>query len=371
MLYTIRNIHDAHYWRLQTILSIVSGLPGTPLWIAAAFSREFHPVNIWWVPPMWLAPGIVVMQVCTIFFPIYEYYKQHNAVRSMSSEYSSFDTKSYDDSRASHTSISASTLPASQQAMLPESTEKLFRELAASGSRDKNMYRMSTLEKALLINPAPLLCFAATKDFTAENIIFLVHIKEWREAWRTAPRAPLTGEITAAARRDLFRMGVDIYTASVCGHTADFPLNLEGYVADALHKVFGSHMASSPTSSRGRSTVGFTDVSEDQRNLVFDLERISQRPQHMWTRPKEMVATSLAADSAYGSSNPTTPDARDHDQEFELEEQYQEEVSEQGGSERYPGFDEKVFDDAEASIKYLVLTNTWRKFVKSQEGVVT
>ena len=28
-----------------------------------------------------------------------------------------------------------------------------------------------------------------------------------------------------------------------------------------------------------------------------------------------------------------------------------------------PGFDEHVFDDAEASIKYLVLTNTWRKFV--------
>jgi hypothetical protein len=32
-----------------------------------------------------------------------------------------------------------------------------------------------------------------------------------------------------------------------------------------------------------------------------------------------------------------------------------------------PGFDEHVFDDAEASIKYLVLTNTWRKFVDLAE----
>lgn len=136
--------------------------------------------------------------------------------------------------------------------MLSESTEKLFQGLAASGSRDKNMYRMSTLEMALLLNSAPLLCFAATKDFTAENIIFLVHIKEWREAWRTAPRAPLTNEITAAAQDNLFRVGTDFYTASVCEHTADLPLNLEGYVRDALQVAhyIGASIESQPLDSR-------------------------------------------------------------------------------------------------------------------------
>lgn len=52
-LWKIRNIRDVHYWRLGTWLSIISGLPGTPLWIAAVFCQKFKPVNIRWVPPMW------------------------------------------------------------------------------------------------------------------------------------------------------------------------------------------------------------------------------------------------------------------------------------------------------------------------------
>ena len=31
-------------------------------------------------------------------------------------------------------------------------------------------------------------------------------------------------------------------------------------------------------------------------------------------------------------------------------------------------FDETVFDDAEKSIKYLVLTNTWPKFVRNRRS---
>jgi hypothetical protein len=34
-----------------------------------------------------------------------------------------------------------------------------------------------------------------------------------------------------------------------------------------------------------------------------------------------------------------------------------------------PGFDEHVFDQAEKSIKYLVLTNTWQKFVMEHNAV--
>lgn len=52
-LFKVRNIRDTHYWRLGTWLSVVSGLPGTPLWLAAVFCLKFKPVNIRWVPPMW------------------------------------------------------------------------------------------------------------------------------------------------------------------------------------------------------------------------------------------------------------------------------------------------------------------------------
>jgi hypothetical protein len=81
LLFRVRNIHDVHYWRLQVIYSVVSGLPGAPLWLAALYSTAFKPVNRWWVPPMWLAPGIIVMQFVTIFFPVYEIIKSRLQMR--------------------------------------------------------------------------------------------------------------------------------------------------------------------------------------------------------------------------------------------------------------------------------------------------
>lgn len=53
ILFKIRRIHDVHYWRLGVWLSVISGLPGAPLWCASVYSTGFKLVNPWWVPPMW------------------------------------------------------------------------------------------------------------------------------------------------------------------------------------------------------------------------------------------------------------------------------------------------------------------------------
>lgn len=64
-LWKIRHIHDTHYWRLGTWLSVISGLPGTPLWIAAVFCIQFKPVNIRWVPPMWYVTFVLAWSETT------------------------------------------------------------------------------------------------------------------------------------------------------------------------------------------------------------------------------------------------------------------------------------------------------------------
>jgi len=46
-------VRDIYHWRLQTILAIVAGLPGTPLWLAAVYSDKFAIVNKYWLPAYW------------------------------------------------------------------------------------------------------------------------------------------------------------------------------------------------------------------------------------------------------------------------------------------------------------------------------
>ncbi|KAK3092184.1 hypothetical protein LTR53_019680, partial [Teratosphaeriaceae sp. CCFEE 6253] len=126
----------------------------------------------------------------------------------------------------------------------------------------KELYRMAALEKALLINPTPLLHFAATKDFTAENIIFLLHVKQWRGAWRAAPRHTHSGALTVQAQDRLFNMALDIYAASVSDQTAEFPINLEGPRIKDLAANFGPYMAA--VSRSGSSDAGHSDAGATQ-----------------------------------------------------------------------------------------------------------
>ncbi|KAL8628665.1 hypothetical protein Q9189_005613 [Teloschistes chrysophthalmus] len=53
VLWKIRMIRDIYHWRLQTIITVVAGLPGTPLWLAAVYASNFGPLDKYWLPAMW------------------------------------------------------------------------------------------------------------------------------------------------------------------------------------------------------------------------------------------------------------------------------------------------------------------------------
>ncbi|KAK1821174.1 hypothetical protein LTR12_004398 [Friedmanniomyces endolithicus] len=383
VLYKIQNIHDAHHWRLQTVLSIVSGLPGTPLWIASVFTPggKFHPVNIWWVPSMWLAPGIIVMQFCTVFFPIYEFYEHKKAVSAIWSD-AQWEKQENRPHLPPSVVSSRSSVPSSQRQLLDNSTAKLFEALAADSMADgKELYRMAALEKALLINPTPLLHFAATKDFTAENIIFLLHVKEWRAAWRNAPRDPQFDRVTPQAHRRLFNMALDIFAASISAHTAEFPVNLEGPTVHALARLFEPHMAASRSGTSGSdgsdqgTLVGSWEMSHQPhqrpRSTAFDMEMTPSGPKLLWSpshdRKIGLLDVSITPVSQGSSimAPSTAPAEGGENQDDEAEKGNQPMLA-----SVYPDIDERVFDEAEASIRYLVLTNTWRKFVKAREDAM-
>lgn len=238
-----------------------------------------------------LAPGIFVMQAVTVFFPIYEYYTSNRLSKSTLSA-----LKDWED-RANWNATTLGSEPTTT------SRRSLTSDNSCAGTsvyKRKNIYTMAALEKVLTTDPHPLLKFAATKDFTAENILFLMAVRDWREAWLTESRSIM------------FSQAVDVYAKKIHEDIAEFPINIEWQIKSKLDKIFGPSVSNMKT----------------QRNLFNE-----------------------SIPCAYPGipMNPTKSSVTiTEDELYEIESE---------------GFDETVFDAAEKSVKYLVLTNTWRNYI--------
>ena len=327
LLFKVRNINDVHYWRLQVIFSVLSGLPGTPLWLAAVYSLGFKKVNPWWVPPMWLAPGILIMQFTTIFFPVYEIIRSRSLMRKTLAILESWEGRRGNKDSNSHL---VSTRSSTDQ---PSTTSS------------RELYSMAALERALAVNPEPLLQFAATKDFTAENILFLIQVRRWKDAYIRAPR--VGNQINDSSRSYLFNAAVQIYMTRVNDRTTDFPINIEHKVRYDLDTVFGPAIPIGQLIYTGDAP--YNDAGPRIRTpkppTSFDRMESSDSA-------KTLTAAQASIDFPEEKPEPLFPP---HPGVAPLGE---------SRAKMRAGFDENVFDAAESSIMYLVLTNTWQKFVR-------
>jgi hypothetical protein len=231
---------------------------------------------------------------------------------------------------------------------------------ARSGTVNKTreIYSRATLERALSTDPAPLLQFAARKDFTGENIIFLISLCQWRACWDQAVR-DINGVITQQAKRQLFHYAVQIYVTSVHMKMAAFPINIEGRVRLRLNNIFRGAIWSLEHTSR---TSNETDIfsthyctaertSKDLSLPTLHLGDMRPRLESS-SSLKTLVKHSLAETCLQNN----TPD------ELSIE------MLPGSSDSAIPipdGFDAHVFDDAEQEVKYMVLTNTWPRFVDS------
>jgi hypothetical protein len=207
------------------------------------------------------------------------------------------------------------------------------------------MYTMtiSALENAIVTNPLPLLQFAATKDFTAENILFLISIRDWKAAWASSPPTP-------QSRAALFNQAVEIYTQSVHEKIALFPINIEGSIRDRLDAIFEPHVRSLRSETgTGEAVDPFNEVIPFAGGGAVEVP-LSPMKGGTWPLTPQQSLPSTPKSPASG---------------FDMEVSFERYVKDM--SEIVAGFDEKVFDAAEKSIKYLVMTNTWRKMVSERK----
>lgn len=303
-----------------------------------------------------LAPGIFVMQFVTIFFPIYEAYESRRHMRTTLSLIKDWEEKGNSGSSASSGDMSRASYTIS--------------------IRSKEIYSMASLEKALAVNPMPLLHFAASKDFTAENIIFLMRVKEWRQAWATAPRKPGTDVLTEAARSLLFRLAVEIYMTCVVDTISDFPINIEATVRYSLDTFFEHAVPEGKKRLSSNNDASLFDIAIDHNGdeaINSEVKRIALVSQKSGDSADSLWGgKSMHSAGSDKSPSPSHTSAafKGTDDEDQLVFTPHPAIAPLGSARAKirPDFDATVFDTAEASIKYLVLTNTWRKFAAEAQN---
>lgn len=374
ILWKSRNIKDTHGWRIQTILCCVAGLPASPLWLCALYMPQFGPINGFFIPPQWYAArvsgnttcshrcrfsvSIFFIQSFAIFIPCYQVFKQHNlrqetlqAIATWEHKNGVLDLDSIDSGSTkvqSPTELSFKTLNASEKGLVRIKSFGNTISDSSINSRKSHMYTMVALDHALKWNAAPLQKFAALKDFSGENVSFLTHLATWKKTWAQLEREKhnfrLPSEQTSDREERLrgqFNRAMRLYAAFISGRHAEFPINISSKTLRALDDMFAD----------ATDTLFGDEARQDFGNAAtpFDMpDTTSPRSEYFADIEKEAAAAAAASRQGSSASDATFASS----------------------SVWYWGaipetFAANIFDDAEHEIKYLVLTNTWPKFVNA------
>lgn len=170
---------------------------------------DFYTVNKHWPPNMWFVPSIGIMEFVILFFPIFEIYEhkcRHKRLSAISSQHR-------------HRSVASSA----------KYTQRALELTLESSSVD-------SLEE-----------FAATKDFTGENIIFLRKVAAWKKKWLASEQNNTSGMIQPPVIRALYDTAEQIYFQSISRVHSSFPLKLEDNIYLPLAKLFCGETSTSPS----------------------------------------------------------------------------------------------------------------------------
>lgn len=223
-----------------------------------------------------------------------------------------------------------------------DSVSDSWKSLAGMGkagsvySSSDSVLVIGALEYVLEKNPEPLRQFSALRDFSGENIAFLMSVAEWKASLPPAAIDDTSDGPGRSIARELVRQkfnhALRIYNDYISPRGAEFPINIASAELRRLEVVF-----------------------EDAARVMFDTKEVVNP-----ICPFEMVETSSSSElTAVGSENSN------------IEKDERKTSSTDGvlfWGEIPDAFNATVFDEVEKSIKYLVLTNTWPKFVRERRG---
>lgn len=257
---------------------------------------EINRIKTYFAPAGWFIPSLIVCQQVLILIPLADAFKSRPRQRPMS--------------QATETASLTSTVSVSSE----KSAQEIFRELKPKAS-------MQALELSIEQNIEPLIVWAATKEFTAENAIFIREVRNWRKKWSSLK------VVSTSQRRQMYNEASLIYFTLINPFTAETPINIEYKIFKVLQNLFAG-MEYDPYMPRSQTP---EDVKSPvvRENVICPWEETLSRPASIQS---DVTSSSL---SSTGSIIPSE-------------------------------FTEDIFDAAYESIKYLIFTNTWPRYVEAE-----
>ena len=288
------------------------------------------------------APGLITIELTTLIFPIYQIYRHKKVARETSRALAEFDAKQLKYKEGSETtSVSTAT--------------------RSTGSKGK-MYSMETLEHCIHTNCDGLQVYASCMELNGENIVFLTRVIRFKRQWR----AEFTNSKNAMrTRTTMFRAALSIFVNLVHAETATYPINIESNIYRGLELMFreATQLVACQPESRNSSTTSIAQVTpwaEPGNQLVsedFETFQLVDMKKH----PRASFRRLSTEDSVSHHSTPSATDSTEW-------------LEDPLNSCMVPvDFDAKVFDAAFKSIKYMVWSETWQRFMnfKKAAGVET
>ncbi|EWY85833.1 hypothetical protein FOYG_12933 [Fusarium oxysporum NRRL 32931] len=333
ILWKSRNIRDTQGWRVQTIACCLANLHAAPMWLIALYLPAMAPVNNVFVPPQWIALSIMIIEVFTIFLPCWE------VLRHQSLRQETLDIISQWESKKTTIAISSAKSASTRITIATGSSLTAWSkgESIKSFNSSETIFTMGALECMLERNPEPLQQFSALHDFSGENIAFLRAVAEWKSSLPASFRGSSNQEQYSAIQElihERFNSALRIYATFISTRDAEFQVNLSSQNLKSLEDIF--------------------EVSA--RTLYGDKRPVDPALPFESFNMTSLANVNSSAASAHGSEDGIFTTSRDVN------------ASALWWGDIPESFNGSIFDDAEASIKYLVLTNTWPKFVKAKRN---
>ncbi|KAG6165972.1 hypothetical protein E4U11_008561 [Claviceps purpurea] len=346
VLWRSRKINDTQGWRVQTVGCAIASLHATPMWLIALYVPGMEAVNGYFVPPQWIAVSIWALEVLTVFVPCWEVRRATNLRQETLNSIIQWESKNKASSSSTKSSVNtASTVVESLMTGFKSTAGSMGNKSTTSvKSTDskESILTMSALEYVLERNPAPLQEFSSLRDFSGENVAFLTSVAEWKASLPKPARDGTKDESTRELVRERYNSALRIYSEFIGINDAEFPINISSPELRKLETIF---------ESPARALYG--NKRKVDPATPFDFGSAGAVPNSATSVEKSPITTKERLND--GSENDV-----DLDQERGDGVQFWGEIPE--------AFDGTVFDESEKHVKYLVLTNTWPKFVKDRRS---
>ncbi|KAL5333691.1 hypothetical protein BJX70DRAFT_48018 [Aspergillus crustosus] len=321
ILWSSRKIRDTQGWRTQTIGCCLASLHATPMWLIALNVPAMQVVNQYIIPPQWVCFSIFIMEIFTVFLPCWEVIRHQSLRQETLDAIKQWELRTKGAGADNKSLGSAATMVESMMSGWKSTNDSV---LSGSSARE-SILNMSALEYVLERNPTPLQQFSALNDFSGENVAFLTSVTEWKNS---LPKALIDSngvpdDSDREAIRESYNRALYIYAEFISVRHAEFPVNISSQDLKKLDNVFDP---------AARIMYGSDDSVKVDPATPFNGTEV---PSPTYSDFSESSVAAIKNRAQYMGDVP-------------------------------PGFGATVFDDAEHSIKYLVLTNTWPKFVKKR-----